>query len=159
MVLAWIKNAIKRRSLTHSGRQYWRRKEYEKAIECYEAVLCLDLSFKRKDHRHVAEDYDNIGIGYRGLGDYDRAIEYYLKAIDILERVSPDHILLPSPYNHIGIAYRYKGNYKLAAEYHEKALRIQRMWAGPFVSTVTRTTATLLAAARTELERHGHNRD
>jgi len=145
MVLAWIKNAIKRRSLTHSGRQYWRRKEYEKAIKCYEAVLCLDLSFKRKDHRHVAEDYDNIGIGY--------------KAIDILERVSPDHILLPSPYNHIGIAYRYKGNYKLAAEYHEKALRIQRMWAGPFVSTVTRTTATLLAAARTELERHGHNRD
>ncbi len=153
MFLSWIKNAIKRRSLTQSGRQYWRQHQYEKSIQCYEEALRLDRSLKGENHQHVAQDYDNIGIAYRGMDKLDRAIEYYQKAIAILEGISPEHIFLPSPYNHIGIAYQYKGNYRRAIEYHEKAMLIQRKAAGPFVNQVTSTTETLLETARAKLER------
>jgi len=59
--------------------------------------------------------------------------------------------MLPSPYNHIGIACKYKGDYERAIQYHQKALRIQGKWGEPLASQVTRTTETLLEAARTEL--------
>ena len=148
-----FRNWFKRRSLTQAGRQYWRQQEYKKSIQCYEDALNLDRSLKGEAHLHVAQDYDNIGVAYRGMGDLDRAIEYYQKAINILEGISPEHIFLPTPYNHIGIAWKYKGDYRRAVEYHEKALLIQRASAGPFAAQVTKTTETLLGSARAKLER------
>jgi len=159
MFFSRIKSAIKRSSLTQSGRQYWRQGQDERSIECYEEALRLDLSLKGENHQDVAQDYDNIGVAYKGMGEYDRAIEYYRKAIAILEGISPEHILLPAPYNHIGIAYGYKGDYRRAVEYHEKALRIQRKWGGPLAGLATGATETLLGAARAKLEREGESCD
>jgi|LGOV01.1.fsa_nt_gb tetratricopeptide (TPR) repeat protein len=147
-LIDWFRTRIKRRTATRKGRQYWREGKYELSVQCYEEALLLDVATKGPQHAHVAQDYDNIGVAYRGMGQYDRAIEYYEKAVAILEEITPEHILLPSPYNHIGIAYRYKNDYDRAVEYHEKALRIQKRWGGPLAGPATRTTETLLEAAR-----------
>jgi len=146
-------NWLKRRSLTQAGRRCWRQREYTQSIHWYEEALALDRSLWGDNHLHVAQDYDNIDVAYRGMGELARAMEYYQKAIAILETISTQHIFLPTPYNHMGIACAHNGDYGRAVEYHEKALFIQRKWAGPMAKRVTKTTETLLGSARAKLER------
>jgi ribosomal protein S12 methylthiotransferase accessory factor len=54
---------------------YFRLKEHEKAIECFQRVLRLDPS--------SAIDYANIASNYRDMGKKDLAIEYYQLALEL----------------------------------------------------------------------------
>ena len=152
----WLRTRRQRKAAMREGREHWRQHNYQKSIECYELALQLDMETKGTDHPHVAEDYDNIGVAYKGMGDFDRAAECLKKAIAILESVSSNHILLPAPYNHLGIVYTELGDYDRAVECHERALAIQRKAAGPFAGAVTRTTEVLLGAARAKQRGQRH---
>ena len=51
-------------------------KYYGKALEIKESKL-------GKDHPDTATTYNNIATVYKAKGDYDKALEYYLKALRI----------------------------------------------------------------------------
>ncbi|MGD2029134.1 MAG: tetratricopeptide repeat protein, partial [Desulfobacterales bacterium] len=52
---------------------YFKLKEHEKAIECFEKVLRLDPG--------SAIDYANIASNYRDMGQKGKAIQYYEMAL------------------------------------------------------------------------------
>ena len=77
------------------------------------------------DHPDVARSYNNLGLAYSDKGEYDRAIEYYEKCLEIeLDKLGHDHPSVARSYNNLGLAYDNKGEYGRAIEYYEKSLKI-----------------------------------
>jgi len=54
---------------------YFKKKEHEKAIECFKRVLKLNPS--------SAIDYANIASNYRDMGDREKALRYYKLALEL----------------------------------------------------------------------------
>ena len=75
----------------------------------------------------TATSYNNIGIVYDYLGDYDKALEFKNKALEIRKEVLGEkHRDTASSYDNIGIVYEELGDYDKALEYHNKALEIRK---------------------------------
>ena len=78
-----------------------------------------------QEHPSTATSYNNIGGVYDNLGDYDKALEYYSKALAICEKVlGPEHPSTATAYDNIGGIYYSQGDYDKALEYFSKALVI-----------------------------------
>ncbi|MCL2032826.1 MAG: tetratricopeptide repeat protein [Methanomassiliicoccaceae archaeon] len=61
------------------------------------------------------------------LGDYDEALEYYFKALEVVKKVlGANHPATAGSYGNVGVAYWSKGDYDEALEYHFKALEIMK---------------------------------
>ena len=67
--------------------------------------------------------YNNLGLAYKQKGDYDKALEYFQKALKLdLKQVGPWHTEVAIRYNNLAMTYEYKGEYDKAIAYYEKAL-------------------------------------
>ena len=76
--------------------------------------------------REVANLYYFLGWGFDDLADYNKALEYYEKALAIYEEIlGKEHPLTALAYNNIAAIYDKQGNYGKALEYCEKALAIR----------------------------------
>ncbi|MFN3694360.1 MAG: tetratricopeptide repeat protein, partial [Ignavibacterium sp.] len=69
---------------------------------------------------------NNIGLTYRQLGDYDKALEYFNRALTLrLKLLKNNHPLISSSYNNIGNVLFDIKKYDFAIEAHKKALEIR----------------------------------
>lgn len=97
---------------------------YEESIEVNLRFIKLSEQTNGQNET-TAMSYNNIGAIYDDLGDYDKALEFHNKALeirkDVLEENHPD---TAASYNNIGIVYDELGDYDKALEYHNKALEI-----------------------------------
>ena len=108
------------------GSIYSRKNDYEKALHFYQ--LTLDkLSPDPEMERHMASVYNNIGMIYgQHKGNYEKAVSYFHKALEIRERIfGQDHPLTAIVYNNLGF-YGDMGNYEKELFYVQKALNIFR---------------------------------
>ena len=80
-----------------------------------------------EDEIDKALRYNNIGLVFNDqICDYDKALEYYFKALEIREKVlGKDHSDTAQSYNNIGTVYSDKGKYDKALEYYLKSLEIR----------------------------------
>jgi tetratricopeptide (TPR) repeat protein len=87
-------------------------------------AIC-EQSGKREDIEDVASFYNFLGYGYTELANYEVALEYYQKAIDIREKkIGKEHIDTAMVYNNIAAVYDDLGNYSKAQEYYQWAVDI-----------------------------------
>ena len=69
--------------------------------------------------------YNNMAGVYEDLGEYEKAMEYYGKALAIRERVlGTEHPDTAATYNNMANVYYYQGDYSKALEYYGKDLAI-----------------------------------
>ena len=85
--------------------------------------------------------FNAIGQVYHyKIGDYDKALEYYFKALEIREKVlGKEHPDTATSYNNIGLVYGTKGDYDKALEYYFKAKDIYEKVLGkehPDIATI-----------------------
>jgi tetratricopeptide (TPR) repeat protein len=74
-------------------------------------------------HLATATSYNNLGSSLHHKGDYDAAIECYLKCMNISELVlGLNNKDVATAYNNIGLSYHKKQLYNEAILYYEKAL-------------------------------------
>lgn len=71
-------------------------------------------------HKHLFSAYNNLGIIFNELEEYDRSIFYHQKALEHLEKTDNTE-LIPLTLNNIGVVYDNKGQYELAIEIYKKA--------------------------------------
>lgn len=74
----------------------------------------------------LVRSYELKGAVYHFQTKYDKAINFYLKAVSVAERTNKEDAA--TGYVKIGIAFRQTGNRKMALEYQLKALRYSRKY-------------------------------
>ncbi|CAF0951715.1 unnamed protein product [Didymodactylos carnosus] len=90
--------------------------------EQYLQMLLDDTSL---DQIARATTYNNMGLVYKNQGDYEKALKYYEKSLEIkLISLPPNHPDIATTYNNIGLVYDNQGDYEKALKYYEKDLEI-----------------------------------
>ena len=99
----------------------------------YKEALEVDLRFiqlseeTNGQNETTAKAYNCLGCDYDDLGDYDKALEYHNKALEIRKDVlGENHPDTADSYSNLGIVYKNLGNYDKALGYHNKALEIKK---------------------------------
>ena len=70
----------------------------------------------------VAKSYLGLGIVYKRQGQYERALEYYQKALEIDIKVSgQDHPDVATSYQNLAAVYHRQGNHVQTKEMATKA--------------------------------------
>ena len=96
---------------------YMEKIEYHKAKKEFEENIPPGI----KD-TDILHDYATM---HYTLGEYDKAIEFYNKALKIyLATLGENHPSTASTYNNLGLAWSDKGEYDKAIEFYNKALKI-----------------------------------
>lgn len=88
-------------------------------IQTFKAIS----KFKKLDKPlRLYKCYNQLGVIYKELKEYDRAIVNYEMALDYLKDVPGNHTNKESTLNNMGLAYRNSGEYELAINYFGEAL-------------------------------------
>jgi len=95
---------------------YEKRKELDKALSYYEESLSLQVNEKVK-----AGIYNNIAIIYHYKGNYQNAIEYFQKAIEIEEKYGDYHGVSMKKLN-LGFTFSKIKDYEKAEKYLSEGL-------------------------------------
>ncbi len=75
-----------------------------------------------KNKRYLPLCYTNLGILSKYLENYDRSIEYNLKAIEFAKGTNKEISQTITSYSNIGTVYKSQKKYEKAKEYYDKAL-------------------------------------
>ena len=90
----------------------------------YFANRYLKKSKELKDYRRIIVGYETIGVVYDYKGEYDQAMKFYLKAVELANQEDPR--LASRMYTNIGLIYQRVDNFPKAIEYHRKCEKIAR---------------------------------
>ncbi len=90
-----------------------------------DSYKALEISRKLEDNKYESTFLNNIGLVYDSKGEYDKALLYYDKDLQICLKVyGEEHPSTATSYNNIGSVYDSKGGYDKALLYYEKSLEI-----------------------------------
>lgn len=118
-------------SLSNQAELLTRKCRYADARRLLEAVLNIRTAVLGGEHPDTARTYDRIAGVYRAQGWYDKALEYYERALDAGERaLGGGHPNTGTTYNNIASVYRAQGRYAKALEYYRNALAIKEKLLG-----------------------------
>jgi serine phosphatase RsbU (regulator of sigma subunit) len=100
-----------------------------KSLELLSEMVAFSKTIENKKHKALC--YRKIGVLYRYLHYYDKALEYYYASAELFEEVH-DKNSLAYCYNNIANAFHSKGTlskdkslFMRAIEYHEKSISIR----------------------------------
>lgn len=96
----------------------------DNAKEFFERSLQAAKSYNKDKHLILA-GFNNLGIVSRKLGNYDKAIRYYSKLIEIASDL-PYKQMLGTALGNMGAIYAQIGDYIKAVDYMQKAVNIYR---------------------------------
>lgn len=82
----------------------------------------LELARSLGDRGATARTLNNIGVVYDNLGNYARALDYYLESLSIKEENQADIVDVVTTIGNIGALYNKQGDFGLALEYYQRAL-------------------------------------
>ncbi|XP_015768816.1 PREDICTED: uncharacterized protein LOC107347419 isoform X3 [Acropora digitifera] len=109
------------------GEIYYKTQDFMKALQSLKS--CLHYMEELPEFNiHLARCYNAMGnCYYHGLKDYNKALEFYSKAIKMTEEISDSseyHYNVPVFKNQIGTVYEGQGNYAKAIELYKEAIRL-----------------------------------
>ena len=94
--------------------------QLDKAEEVYNT-----LRKQRSELDDDASHYHNLGLIHSDRGDYQKAIQFYTRAIEIEQKTLPaNHPSLATSYSNMAGVYGHMGEYSKALSLYEKAVEI-----------------------------------
>lgn len=90
---------------------------YKEALTCIDDLILLD-----PNNIDFLFEAGNIALGHSYLFDYNKALQYFDKALNISLKYGEKNEMVVNSYNHIGDVYAQKGEYDKALTYFNKAL-------------------------------------
>ncbi len=90
-------------------------------------INALQTLIPLKKHKQIYSAYNNLGIIYNELGDFDQSFEFHNKALET-ERNLNNELLKASSYNNLGVVYLNINQYELSIEYFEKAIEVDSLY-------------------------------
>lgn len=110
----------------HNGisENLWRKKDLDSSYKEANKALEICLHYLKKNTRHEAYAYDNIGNYYENISQLDKALAYYQKALNIQKKIlNANHPDIIRSYNNFGFFYRTQRTYDKAIFFFQKALK------------------------------------
>jgi len=108
-------------ALEVSGIAHWVKGEYANALSDH--ARALEIRSRIKYGQGIAHSYNNLGLNYHALRDYEKATEHFLKGAKMAEETK-DTVLQSYIYSNIGILFEEQKQYEQALEYEAKALEL-----------------------------------
>ena len=101
--------------------------EYYSELKLAVAFHDANLQIWRGSEEHNYERYifPNLGILYWKMGDFEQALEYHQRALEIQEKqLGPNNVDVAASYNNIGTVCSDKGDLDQATDYYRRTLEI-----------------------------------
>ena len=96
----------------------------QRMIGILESVMC---SIVQEETKRIAALYNHLGFSYHEIGNYEKALKYFSKALAIRKKVfGKEHPSTATSFHNIGLVYREQGDYDKALKYFSKALAIRK---------------------------------
>jgi tetratricopeptide (TPR) repeat protein len=96
--------------------------QFDKSQQVYEVLLD-----QTTDESEKAPIFYQIALARGGQGEYEEAITFYAKAIEIYKKtLPPNDLSFASTYNNMGAVYQNMGDYPKALSSFKKAVEIQQ---------------------------------
>ena len=89
------------------------------------AQMLYDFASEKGLKREMANALSTQGISFHFRGEFPKALEYYLRGLEIQEEIS-DKTGMAKNLNNIGIIYANRGDYPKAVEYYQQSLEIKK---------------------------------
>ncbi|MGH1385224.1 tetratricopeptide repeat-containing sensor histidine kinase [Kordia sp.] len=90
------------------------------------AIKAIEIFKLFKDKRRLYSGYNQLGIIYKNLKLYDKALKNYYTALNYLNE--KDNIRITYSLNNIGLIHRYQGNYQKAINNFRNALETDSLF-------------------------------
>ena len=103
---------------------------YREAEEIYLRQINHSKILYGEENLIIADSYNNIGLVYKSFSRYDKALEYFYKALNIFEQLDSNNPSLAISYNGIGAVYHKKADYDKALEYYNRAFNHRKLFLG-----------------------------
>ena len=101
-------------------------KDIEDGLRSLEKQLKIQKEKLGEKHPEIASSYGNLGDYCLLHGENDKAIEYFLKAVEIKENLEKEDLILANYYDSLGWCYLSLRQHDKAIEYHFKELEIKK---------------------------------
>lgn len=99
--------------------------KYDAALEKLDTAEVIYRRALGEDDLHIANVLQQKGWCSFYKSDYDRAIEYHQKTLEIqLKKLSAEHPMVERSYENLAIVYVNKGDFDRSDEYSKKVLEI-----------------------------------
>ncbi len=106
------------------GVNHYYQHKYPEALGYYEQSQIHFQQQSPPDSLRIGRVYNNIGIIYSNLRDFERTLTYYQSALEIFQK--QNHVpLISAIYNNIGTIYIRKHDYSKALEYYNRSLDLK----------------------------------
>lgn len=106
------------------GNAYYLTYNLPEAINHYEKSLLY--AERLNDSVLIFKSYTNLGNAYHKTDDYDKSLEYSLKAVNYFNFQKDDSLYIAKLYNNIGLAYYNLDSFALGEKYLLDALEIKK---------------------------------
>ncbi len=121
---------LQRGGILQSKGEYDRALNFAKEAENVLKDIIAPLDSISLDSKHltalIGDCYNNIGGVYYYKGNYDNALKYYNKSLNMrLKTLGDEHPDVAASFNNIGLVYHKKGDYDNALKYYQKTLKIE----------------------------------
>ena len=106
-------------------------KQYDKAIGYTQQMLNIHQQNNQKEL--ISNTYNNLGYLYKKSGNRTKALEYYQKAIVLIENAGDlvSHESQAIAYINAGVAYTSLGDFRQARTYYLKAVKLREQEGNP----------------------------
>lgn len=73
------------------------------------------------EYRHLYRAYNNLGVNFNELGEYDKSLIHHNKALDFQDKIESANTFKESTLNNIGVSYEMQTQFETAIEYYNRA--------------------------------------
>lgn len=111
-------------SYSNLGGYYTKISDYTLALENY--LKALQIAEENQNERWIGTSKMNIGTIYHYLKEDDKALNFYLQALDQISESDP--LTLSKLYNNIALSYKRLGEHQNSIDYHYKSLELNKKY-------------------------------
>ena len=113
------------------GNAYWALAKYPEALDAYGHATDIIVAEVGPDHPKLAATLIGMGNVHGDMGDHDRAVSDYQRALAILEKVAPNDPDIGGVYNNMGDELQSVGKLAEARAQYLRALEWRNKTLGP----------------------------
>ncbi len=113
--------------LTYIAHIYASLMEIEKSLPLYLESVKIREEYLGVKHLSTAENYQSIGAVYEQGGEFNYALHYYRKALELRKKLAyvENDLLVAESYSRLALVYYHLEQYTMALDYMEQTIKIR----------------------------------